>query len=118
MCFLAQNGNTLHYGQTMKADDHSKFQAVMQQKFDAHQTNRHWGIVPREQVPEGDDILDYIWAMKWKRNILTGKVYKHKARLNLHGGQQKFAINFYETYSPVVSWFTCRILLLHALIFR
>ena len=41
MCFLAQNGDTLHYGQAMKADDRSQFQAAMQQEFDAHQDNRH-----------------------------------------------------------------------------
>ena len=109
ICFLAQNGDTLHYGQGMKADDRSKFQAAIQQEFDAYQDNRYWDIIQRDQVPEGEDILDL---------LLTGDVYKHKARLNLHGGHQKFAINFYETYSPVVSWFTCRILLLHSLIFR
>jgi hypothetical protein len=37
-------------------------------------------------------------------------VYKHKARLNVHGGQQEFAVNFFETFSPVVNWFSVRLI--------
>ena len=60
--------------------------------------------------------MDSVWAMRRKRNILTGKIYKWKARLNLHGGQQEFDVNYYDTYSPVVNWFSCRLLLINALI--
>jgi hypothetical protein len=36
--------------------------------------------------------------MKRKRHILTRKVLKYKARLNVHGGgQQEYAVNFFET---------------------
>jgi hypothetical protein len=48
--------------------------------------------------------------MKRKRDIKTWKVYKHKARLNVHGGQQEFAANFFETFSPVVNWFSVRLI--------
>jgi hypothetical protein len=41
--------------------------------------------------------------MKRKRDILTRKVLKYKARLNINGGQQAFAVNYFETYSPVVT---------------
>jgi hypothetical protein len=42
--------------------------------------------------------------MKRKRDILTRKVLKYKARLNVHGGKQEYAVNFFKTYSPVVTW--------------
>jgi Reverse transcriptase (RNA-dependent DNA polymerase) len=45
--------------------------------------------------------------MKRKRRLLTNEVYKHKSRLNIHGGQQ-YGINFWETFSPVVMWATVR----------
>jgi len=54
--------------------------------------------------------LDAVWSMKRKRDILTRKVYKWKARLNVHRGQQEYTFNFYETYAPVVSWYAIRLL--------
>ena len=51
-----------------------------------------------------------IWSFKRKRNP-EGIVTKHKARLCCHGGQQEWGINYWDTYSPVVSWSSVRILL-------
>jgi hypothetical protein len=48
--------------------------------------------------------------MKRKRDILTRKVLKYKARLNVHGGQHEFAVNYFETYSPVVTWAAVRLM--------
>jgi hypothetical protein len=48
--------------------------------------------------------------MKRKRDIKTRIFYKHKARLNVHGGQQEFAVNFFETLSPIVNWFSVRLI--------
>ena len=67
------------------------------------------------EVPEGMDILPAVWSMKRKRRIATREVYRCKARLNVHGGKQKLGVNFWETYSPVVSWFSIRLFLAIAL---
>ena len=75
----------------------------------------HWEITPLADVSEGETMLDSMWAMREKRSILTNKVYKWKSRLNLHGGQQEFSVNFNETYPPVVSWASARLLLIHSL---
>lgn len=40
-----------------------------------------------------------------------GSLRKHKARLCCHGGQQQWGLNHWDTYAPVVSWFSIRILL-------
>ena len=55
--------------------------------------------------------------MKGKRRVKTNQVYKHKARLNVHGGQQEFGINFWETYAPVVTWAAIRMVLVLVLIY-
>jgi hypothetical protein len=39
-------------------------------------------------------------------------VYKHKARLTAHGGQQEYGVNYWETYAPVVSWTSIRFFLI------
>ena len=48
----------------------------------------------------------------------TREVYKYKARLNIHGGMQKHGVNYWETYSPVVNWFSIRLCLALTLIFQ
>jgi hypothetical protein len=54
--------------------------------------------------------------MKRKRRIDTRKVYRWKARLNLHGGKQVKNIHYWETHSPVVRWSSIHLFLTIALI--
>jgi Reverse transcriptase (RNA-dependent DNA polymerase) len=49
--------------------------------------------------------------MKRKRRLKTNEVYKRKARLNIHGGQQELGVNYWETYAPVLTWPAIRLLL-------
>jgi Reverse transcriptase (RNA-dependent DNA polymerase) len=32
--------------------------------------------------------------------------------LNVHGGKQEYAVNYFETYAPVVTWYTVRLLII------
>jgi Reverse transcriptase (RNA-dependent DNA polymerase) len=56
--------------------------------------------------------------MKRKRRLTTNEVYKHKARLSVHGGQQEFGVNYWETYAPVVTWAAIRIVLVLVLLYK
>ena len=47
-------------------------------------------------------ILD-IWLFKRKR-FPDGILLKHKSILCAHGGIQKWGVNYWENYAPVVSW--------------
>ena len=88
----------------------------MNKEFYDHMDKNHYEVVSRDLITEGESILDSVWAMKRKRNILTNQVYKWKSRLNLHRGQQEYAVNFYETFSPVINWSSSRLLLVQAII--
>jgi hypothetical protein len=44
-------------------------------------------------------------------------IYKHKACLNIHIGQQTHRVNKWETFSPVVNCFSIRLCMTFALIF-
>ena len=46
--------------------------------------------------------LMLIWSFNRKRHA-DGSLNKYKARLCCHGGQQEHGINYWDTYSPVVS---------------
>jgi hypothetical protein len=56
--------------------------------------------------------------MQRKQDLTAGRVTKHKARLNLHGGKQEFGTNCYETYVPVVTWFAIRLLIVFDILFN
>ena len=78
----------------------------MLKEFKDHCTLQHWELEKVKRVPKGTQILDAIWVMKRKRDIKSGQVYKWKAHLNVHGGQQTNGVNFWETYAPAVNWFS------------
>ena len=119
IAFLATaNKDTFYYHEAMKAPDRDEFLTAMQKEFDSHVEKEHYKLIDRDDVPEEEDVLDAVWSMKRKRNILTNEIYKYKTSLNIHGGQQEYAKNFYETYSPVVNWFSIRLLLIHAMLFK
>jgi hypothetical protein len=45
------------------------------------------------------------------------KVKSHKARLNLLGRKQVYGMNYFETCTPVVTWFVIRLMIIFRIIF-
>ena len=74
--------------------------------------NKHWVIIEKSQVPKGKNILPAVWAMRRKRDLITGKILKYKARFNVHGGKQIYGLDYFETYSPVATWVVIRFILI------
>ena len=109
------NNDTMYLGDALKAPDSDQFRQAMKEEIEAHTNRGHWKVVLKVDVPPGTRILDAVWSMKRKRRLDTQEVYKHKARLTVHGGQQQHGINFWETYAPVVSWSSIRLFLTHAI---
>jgi hypothetical protein len=110
--------DTMHYGEAMKADDAQEFKKAMLIEVNAHTSKGHWELWAKVDVPADQDILPAIWAFKRKRRIDTREVYKYKARINAHGGKQTHGVNFWETYSPVVNWYSIRLCLTLAILFK
>jgi Reverse transcriptase (RNA-dependent DNA polymerase) len=115
---LAQgNGDTMYWDQAMQQPDANEFLKAAIDEVQAHEDRKHWQVLPISEVPKGVRILDAVWSMKRKRRLLTNEVYKHKARLNIHGGQQQYGINYWETYAPVVTWAAIRLILVLVIIY-
>jgi hypothetical protein len=55
--------------------------------------------------------------MQRKRDLTTNQIKSHKARLNLHGRKQIYGMNYFETYTPVVTWFAIRLMIIFGIIF-
>jgi hypothetical protein len=87
-------------------------------EINGHVENRNWDLVHQDTVPQDTQVVPSIWAMRRKRDLTTNEVKSHKARLNLHGGKQIYGMYYYETYMPVVTWFTIRLLITFGIIFH
>ena len=98
--------DTMYLNEAMSQPDRKQFCIAMDKELADHEQRQHWKVVRRSQVPSGTKIVNMIWSMKRKRRIDTREIYKWKARLNVHGGQQQYGINYWETYAPVVMWTT------------
>ena len=117
IAFVAtSNPDVMYMDQAMKEPDSKEFEKAMISEVTAHTDNKHWIIVEKSSVPLGVTILPAVWAMRRKRRIATGEVYKWKARLNVHGGKQVLGVNYWETYAPVIGWTTIRLYLVLALL--
>jgi hypothetical protein len=47
----------------------------------------------------------HLYGQIWrKHNLTTNEIIKHITMLNQHGGKQVYGMNYYETYSPVVTY--------------
>jgi hypothetical protein len=65
--------------------------------------------------PRGANVLQSTWAFRKKR-YPDGHLKKFKARFCVRGDQQVDGVDVFETYAPVVSWITVRILLVLSLV--
>ena len=108
--------DTMYYHEAIKQPDRAQFIEAMKKEVSDQENNGNWIVVPRETIPKGYVCLPAVWAMKRKRKIVTGEVYKWKARLNIDGSKQEHGRDYWETYAPVASWPIVRLLLIMGLI--
>lgn len=87
----------------------------MHKELRDHIDRKHWKIVPLKSVPKDKVPLPMVWSMKRKRDPL-GFIIKYKARLCAGGHKSIEFVDYWTTYSPVVSWGTVRLVLILALI--
>ncbi len=105
-----QQNETYTFKDAMLQDDASDFIKAMIKEINDHESNNHWTMMSRSSMPANAKTILSIWSFKRKRSP-SGKLLKHKARLCAHGGMQKWGENYWETYSPTVSWMSVRALL-------
>jgi hypothetical protein len=90
--FLAEMmGDIMYPHQALRQPDAREFVKAVIKDVNSHINNDHWKLIPRTEAPEGTEVVPSVWTMRRKRELTTGRVTKHKARLkNLYGGKQFF----------------------------
>ena len=107
--------DTMYLEEALAQPDRNEFLAAMTKELEDHIGRRHWKIIPTSQVPKHKRPIPMVWSMKRKRNPI-GEVTRHKARLCAGGHKSIEFIDYWSTYSPVVSWNSVRLMLVMAII--
>jgi Reverse transcriptase (RNA-dependent DNA polymerase) len=100
--------DVMYYHQILKEPDKQQFIDAMQKEIQGHNENNNWELVPRQSVPKHIRILPTVWAMRRKRRLTDGTVYKWKARINVDGSKQTYGVNYWDMYAPVATWASIR----------
>ena len=103
--------DTMYLHEAQRQPDWDEFQKAMGKEINDHQEGGHWEVIPKSKMPRGHKVMRGVWSMKRKRRVGTGEIYKWKARLCIDGSSQQHGVNYWETYSPVVTWETVQSLL-------
>ena len=84
----------------------------MDEELDSLMSMQAFEVVSRPiNLKKGDNIFDITWAFKRKR-FPDGSIKKLKAYLCARGDQQREGVDQMDTYAPVISWITVRMLLI------
>jgi hypothetical protein len=112
LALLSARGDpdTLTLSEARKADDWPKFVEAMLKEVEDHESGQHWEITAQENIKRDVNgrqhkLVMAVWAFKHKRNPF-GQSTNYKVRLNVHGGQTKEGVHYWNTYAPVVQWFS------------
>jgi len=105
--------DTMTLDEALRQPDREEFIKAMHKELSDHIGRKHWKVVPIRSIPHGRTPIPMVWSMKRKRNPI-GEIIKWKARLCAGGHRQIFGIDYWSTYSPVVSWNTVRLMVIMA----
>jgi len=107
---ISANNDVYTLKEMLRLDEIAPFVTAMIKEIEDHEVRDHWEIIDRMDLPKGAKTSLSVWAFKLK-GFPDGQVMKHKARLNAHGGMQRWGVDYWETYAPVVNWISVRLMM-------
>jgi hypothetical protein len=107
----------LYLQQVLRQHDAKEFVQAVVKEVNGHVDCKNWSLKERSKVPEDVQIVPSVWSMQRKRDLTTNEIKSHKARLNRHGEKQIYGMNYFETYTPVVTLFAIRLMIIYGIIF-
>lgn len=93
----------------LKSPDAMQFAASQVTEIESLLKSKVMEVQPITSLPVTGKLLSSIWSYRRKRSP-QGTLLKHKARICANGRQQDHV--YWETYAPVASWSTIRLMLI------
>ena len=103
--------DTPTYKQAMSGEYKHEFKTAMQTELSELEKLNTFQPVLRSSLPPDTSVLKSTWVFKIKR-LPSRIIRKFKARLCVRGDLQRHGIDYWDTYAPVVSWTTVRLVLI------
>ena len=103
--------DSMYLREAMQQEDKTESLKAMMKEVRYQTDNWKLSIIKRNQVPKGSTILPCVWQMKRKRHIMTRKIKRWKAHLNVDGSRMTKGVHYDKVYAPVASWTSIRLLL-------
>ena len=102
--------------EALQQPDRAEFIKSMLKEINDHIGRKHWKVILISSIPCKRTPIPMVWSMKRKRNPI-GEIIKWKVRLCAGGHWQVFGIiDYWSSYSPMVSWNTVHLMVIMALI--
>ncbi|UYV74272.1 hypothetical protein LAZ67_11002772 [Cordylochernes scorpioides] len=95
---LQEQGVRQNYEEAMKSQNRNEWIVAMKKELESINEHEVWTLVPRE---ENMKIINSKWVYSMKGKSGMGDP-KRKARLVAIGGNQKYGIDYEESFSPVI----------------
>jgi hypothetical protein len=103
--------DTLTQSQMLKTPDKTQFLEAQLPEIRGLEKMGVFQYQHISDLPPTAKWLSSIWSYRWKRRP-NGELLKHKARICVDGSQQLHGRDYWETYAPVITWSTVRLVLL------
>ena len=108
----ASDADSPTWEEAMNSDESEAFWEAMDLEIEQLEKRDAWTMVDRDEaIKAGEKVLGSTWAFRRKR-FPDGRVKKLKARICARGDQQVKGVDAFDTFSPVVSWSTVRLMLI------